>query len=159
MKGGVNMSKATTNTKKNTKAQERANIKHELFVDAYLKMRNATKAAIVAGYSAKSAKQQGYQLLQRDDVKELITVHKQKILDENVAEEREILQTLTRVMRGEEYDEVATAAGTYITAPTLKDRLKSAQMLGNYRGMWTDKKVIDANIRPEIIDDVDDDNG
>lgn len=137
--------------------QERTLIKYELFADAFIKLRNATKACIIAGYSAKTARQKGYELLRKPEVKEIIEQHKQKILDEDIASEKEILQTYTRILRGEEYEEVATANGTYITAPSLKDRIKSGEMIGKSRGMWTDKKEISVSQRPKIIDDIDED--
>ncbi len=45
------------------------NPKQLLFAQEYLKDPNAKKAAIKAGYSQKTAKEKGYQLLQMEDVK------------------------------------------------------------------------------------------
>lgn len=47
---------------------ERLNLKQRAFVGEYLKDLNATQAAIRAGYSAKTAKQQGARLLTNADV-------------------------------------------------------------------------------------------
>ncbi len=43
-------------------------LQHRLFIEALLKGRNATEAAIAAGYSAKTAKQQGSRLLTNVDI-------------------------------------------------------------------------------------------
>ena len=44
------------------------NTKHQMFVDEYIIDFNAKEAAIRAGYSPKTAAQQGYRLLQDDDI-------------------------------------------------------------------------------------------
>lgn len=46
--------------------------KQEKFCQQYVVSRNATKSAEAAGYSERSAYNQGYNLLQREDVKERI---------------------------------------------------------------------------------------
>jgi len=50
----------------------KVNEKRELFIKAYLQCFNATKAAIEAGYSAKTARSQGQRLLTNVDVKKKI---------------------------------------------------------------------------------------
>jgi len=45
---------------------------HIRFADKYFETLNATKSAIYAGFSEDTAKQQGWQLLQRDDVSEYL---------------------------------------------------------------------------------------
>ena len=49
------------------------NNKQEKFCQAYVLHRNATEAAKAAGYSAGSANNQGYRLLQSDEVQERVT--------------------------------------------------------------------------------------
>lgn len=48
------------------------NLKHEAFCQEYLRDRNAKAAAIRVGYSERSATSTGFDLLQRDDIKERI---------------------------------------------------------------------------------------
>lgn len=45
---------------------------HKRFADKYFETLNATKSAIYAGFSEDTAKQQGWQLLQREDVQTYI---------------------------------------------------------------------------------------
>jgi phage terminase small subunit len=52
--------------------------KKQAFVDAYLVDRNATQAAIKAGYSKKTAKQQGSRLLTDVDVQQAVEAGTQK---------------------------------------------------------------------------------
>jgi phage terminase small subunit len=53
--------------------------RRELFIAAYLKDPNATQAAIAAGYSAKTAKQQGSRLLTYADVKAAVAKGQQQV--------------------------------------------------------------------------------
>ncbi|UQS85854.1 terminase small subunit (plasmid) [Apilactobacillus apisilvae] len=130
--------------------------KYEKFVDAYIKMRNGTKAAIAAGYSPKTARTQASQLLQRKDIQASMQKHIEAMENADIASEKEVMQYYSRVMRNQEYDEVSTVDGTYITIPSIKDRNKAAEMLGRFRGSFTDNHEINANIsdKIEIIDDV-----
>lgn len=65
-----------------------ANRQQKLFVDEYLKLRkkNQTQAAINAGYSAKSASSQAYQLLQNPIVLEYLE-YREKQLDKELKRE------------------------------------------------------------------------
>ena len=55
------------------------NNKQEKFCQAYVLHRNATEAAKAAGYSAGSANNQGYRLLQSDEVQERVTQLEQEL--------------------------------------------------------------------------------
>ena len=66
------------------------NEKQEKFCQAYVLHRNATEAAKAAGYAAASANNQGYRLLQSDEVVERITQLEQELeTDVDVIEEIE----------------------------------------------------------------------
>lgn len=47
---------------------------HQRFADKYFETLNAQQSAIYAGFSEATAKQQGWQLLQREDVQEYLSV-------------------------------------------------------------------------------------
>jgi phage terminase small subunit len=51
---------------------------HKLFADTYLIKRNATTAAIIAGYSKKGARVQGCKMLKYKEIAEYIAKHDQK---------------------------------------------------------------------------------
>ena len=57
--------------------------RRQVFVREYLFDRNATQAAIRAGYSPRTAKMQGSRLLTFDDVKQAIATITQKLAAEN----------------------------------------------------------------------------
>ncbi len=72
-----------TAPKPKTPALKPLTAQHALFVSEYLKDRNATKAAIRAGYSEKTAAQIGYQLLQIPSVRAAIDEGLEKLLTDN----------------------------------------------------------------------------
>lgn len=65
------------------------NAKHELFCREYFACRNATQAALVAGYSAKSARKYGHDLLQKQDIqKRLAELQAEKAATLGISKER-----------------------------------------------------------------------
>jgi phage terminase small subunit len=71
--------------------------KQEVFVREYLLDSNATRAAIAAGYSPKTAEVQGYQLLQKTSVSQAIAGSTQKLLDKYDASAERIVKGLCRI--------------------------------------------------------------
>lgn len=69
--------------------------KQWLFVHAYVETLNATRAAITAGYSAKTARQMGAENLSKPDIREEIN----KILKQNAMGAGEVLARLTEQAR------------------------------------------------------------
>lgn len=106
--------------------------KQSRFVDEYLVDLNATQAAIRAGYSAKTAEQQAYQLLQKTSVQEAIAQAKQ-------AREQRTQITADLVLR-----EVASIALAPLGDEVVKtaDKLKALELAGKHLAMWTDKKQV-----------------
>ena len=80
--------------------------KQKRFCDEYLIDLNATQAAIRSGYSAKTAKQIGQQNLTKLDIQEYINKRLAEKEAELIADQDEILRTLTRVLRRQEMDTV-----------------------------------------------------
>ena len=107
--------------------------KQRRFCEEYLKDRNATQAAIRAGYSKRTAKKIGNNLLRGKDSElwKYIQQETERMKSESVADAQEIMEYLTSVMRGEQSDETLTMDGTVVKlkAPT-KDRIKAADSLG-----------------------------
>lgn len=68
--------------------------KQQRFVDEYLIDRNATQAAIRAGYSARTAEQMGYQLLQKTSVKEAIAKGEAELAERNKITQDKVLNRL-----------------------------------------------------------------
>jgi phage terminase small subunit len=106
--------------------------KQKAFCDYYIETGNATEAAIKAGYSKKTAKVIGSENLTKPYLKQYIDERLAKIEDERIAKGEEVLQYLTRVMRGEEKDQFGLDA-------SLQDRTKCAELLGKRYRLFVDK--------------------
>ena len=124
------------------------NIKQKRFADEYLICSNATEAAKKAGYSEKTAKQQGQRLLTNVDLKNYIDERLKILESEKIAQADEVMQYLTKVMRGEETEEtiVVEGQGDGISEArkikkevSPKDKLKAAELLGKRYGLFTDR--------------------
>lgn len=114
-------------------------VKQQKFADEYLISGNATQAAIHAGYKSNSAKQIGAENLSKPDVADYIEKRRQELSDAKKADQSEILEYLTQVMRGETTEPVATAKGVFDDVSVgAKDRIKAAELLGKRFGMWKD---------------------
>lgn len=134
------------------------NEKQKIFADEYLIDLNATQAAIRAGYSNKTAYSQGQRLLKDDEIKSYIENRLEEKEKSRIASQDEVLQYLTRVIRGESTASVVvieafgdtTKAREMDKAPDEKERLKAAELLGKRYGLYADKLKVDGAI-PVVI--------
>lgn len=122
-------------------------VKQQAFADYYIKCGNMTEAAIKAGYSKKTAKQTGYENMNKPYVRQYIDERLRQIADKRIAKGEEVLEYLTRVMRGEEKDQFDLDA-------TITDRTKAAELLGKRFALFVDKKEINGAIPVVIADDI-----
>lgn len=95
--------------------------KQRLFADEYIKSGNATQSAIKAGYANEVS---GRENLQKPTVKAYIDAKMAEIESHKIADAKEVLQYLTRVLRGEEKEEIPdnVNGGTIKRSPLIKDR-------------------------------------
>lgn len=113
--------------------------KQKAFCDYYIETGNATEAAIKAGYSKRTAKVIGSENLTKPYIKQYIDERLAKIEDARIAKGEEVLQYLTKVMRGEEKDQFGLDA-------SLQDRTKAAELLGKRYRLFVDKVESDSNV-------------
>lgn len=122
--------------------------KQKAFCDHYITTLNATEAAKMAGYSEKSARAMGSENLTKPYIKEYIDLRLAELEESRVADATEVLQYLTRVMRGEEKDQFDMDA-------SLQDRTRAAELLGKRYRLFVDKQEIDAKMEPiTIVNDI-----
>lgn len=119
--------------------------KQLLFATEYIKTANATHAALKAGYSENSARQQGSRLLSNANVSQYIQSHMEKKNKSTIATADEVLEYLTKVMNGEEKD-------AFGLDTSIADRTKAAELLGKRHMLFTEKVKLDAEIEIDITD-------
>lgn len=103
--------------------------KQRLFADEYIKSGNAMQSAIKAGYSEKYAKSSSAKMLENVGIKSYIDAKMVEIESHKIADAKEVLQYLTRVLRGEETEEIPDSVdgGTIKRPPLIKDRTAAAR--------------------------------
>lgn len=130
------------------------NARQKRFCDEYLIDCNATQAAIRTGYSPKTAYSNGQRLLKNAEVKSRIDELLEQLHSEKTADAQEIMEYLTKVVRGESQSDVLSLCGdgcqkVIKKPPDEKERLKAAELLGKRYGLFTDK--VDAAVSIPII--------
>lgn len=151
--------------------------KQQRFVEEYLIDLNATQAAIRAGYSAKTADQQGSRLLANVKVQQAISVAMAERSKRTGINQDRVVLELARIAFVNIEDVVDTDTGEILSNASRDDlaciesikfkqsdnqyggsierevkispKLKALELLGKHLGMWNDK--IDVNITQPIV--------
>lgn len=121
--------------------------KQKAFADYYIETGNATEAARRAGY--KKPNVQGSQNLEKLSIKSYIEERVKATDEARIAKGDEVLEYLTKVMRGEEKDQFGLDV-------TISDRTKAAELLGKRYRLFTEKVELEAVQKVQIVDDIDD---
>lgn len=104
-------------------------LKQQKFANEFMISGNATDAALKAGYSKKSAYSTGAENLRKPVIIEYISERRKQIESKKIAEQKEIFEYLSSVMRGEISD-TALINGEVVDVPTtIKDRTLAAKEL------------------------------
>ena len=125
------------------------------FFKEYMLDTNATQAAIRAGYSEKTAYSQGQRLLKNVEGQKFLREMMAKRDRALVADQNEVLEYLTSVLRGESVASVLArnmvgADEVIQKPPDEKERLKAAELLGRRYSLFTDKVNVDGAV-PVVI--------
>ena len=120
------------------------NARQKMFTVEYIKDKNATQAAIRAGYSKKTAYSIGQRLLKKVEIKQTIDNELKRIRMNNISEATEVEEFFSLVMKGEIQEEVIfpDGMGGIVSSnkpPSIKDRLRAAENLSKRYGL--DKPV------------------
>ena len=139
-------------------AEKKLTAKQQRFCDEYLIDLNATQAAIRAGYSEKAARQIATENMTKPSIREYIDKRMAEKEAALIADQDEVLKYLTSVLRGESESEeiVIENVGDYMSeartmkkAPSEKDRLKAAELLGKRYSLFKDNVKLD--VTPVVI--------
>lgn len=146
--------------------------KQKKFCDEYLSDLNATRAykAVYKGVkSDEIAKAAASRLLTNVNVKKYIADRMEEIHNEKTADAQEVIEYLTSVLRGksssteivvEGTGDGCSEARTIEKAPSEKERLKAAELLGKRYGLYTEKVDVATDMDLNItIDYGEDDSG
>lgn len=150
--------------------------KQQRFVDEYLIDLNATQAAIRAGYSVKTANEQGSQNLAKLSIQQVIAekmaersrrtgVNQDRVvlelakiafvkLTDIIDEKGKIKDTATEddlaCLEGYKYKYSDTDSGYSVEREVkLSSKMKALELLGKHLGMWNDK--VDLNVALPIV--------
>lgn len=134
-------------------------LKQQKFADEYIKTGNVSQAALKAGYSKGYSRTHAYKLLENASVKNYIDTRLEEIKKESIAEQDEILQYLTSVLRGETKEQTLIGVGDGAQEiesidVSAKDRIKAAELLGKRYMMWTDKQQVEHTGAVVFNDDI-----
>lgn len=133
--------------------------KQRRFADEYIISGNATQAAISAGYSKRTAKSVGSENLTKPDIRQYIDERLEQLQSEKIASQEEVLEYLSKVMRGKETDQTVVFQGSEYGSTiedvqvANKDRIRAAELLGKRYSLWTDKVELDGNMDLKVVVD------
>ncbi len=101
-------------------------------------------------------------LLRNPKVKSYIEERMAEIESNKIADQKEVMEYLTSVMRGNETQEqlitiglgegMSRAEAVEVAVPA-RERIKAAELLGKRYSMWTDKQDVSLEL-PVFIDDI-----
>ncbi len=144
--------------------------KQKLFAEEYLKDLNATRAYREIYKSCKSDKVAGVnssRMLGNARVQTYIKGLIDGIHSDKIATAEEVMEYLTKVLRGESESEIVVVEGTgdgcssarkLQKAPDEKERTKAAELLGRRYGMFTDNFKANGTISVQILNDLEEDD-
>src|SRR5699024_8951878 len=138
------------------------NERQRRFADEYIRLGNATQAYFNAYEHVKkeeTAAANGSRLLTNVKVKAYIDARLDELKKQSIAEQDEILQFLTSVIRGDATGKEKLVLGQGAEKlidrePNLQERIRAAEQLGKRYGMWTDRHEVEHKL-PTFVDDVD----
>ena len=103
--------------------------KQERFVQEYLVDRNATQAAIRAGYSDKTAEVIGYENLRKPQIAEEVSKRERKLAEKAGITQERVIEALASIgLKDIDLENLRPA-----------DKIKALELLGKHLGMFSDK--------------------
>ena len=125
--------------------------KQKIFADEYIICLNATRAYKKAYPNVKKdevARANGSRLLTNANVKAYIDEQLEKLQSERVADQQEVMEYLTAVMRGKKTEPLLVLDGegkqkVVDAIPPIQARTKAAELLGKRYRLFTDKQEVE----------------
>ncbi|MCX0399591.1 terminase small subunit [Clostridium perfringens] len=129
--------------------------KQKAFAEYYIETGNATESARKAGYKGKNLNRVASENLSKLDIKSYIDEKMKELESKRIAKAEEVLEYLTRVLRGEETEQVVVTEniGDFMSEAKVvdkeisaKDKIKAAELLGKRYRLFVDKVEKDSNV-------------
>lgn len=143
--------------------EKKLTLKQQRFADEYVIHGNIERAAINAGYSEGYARGNAHKLVANVSIKSYIDARLEELKKESIAEQDEVLQYLTAVMRGEMKDEtlMVVPIGDFESEVQRHDqradtsqRTKAAELLGKRYGLFRDIQEVEHSGAVQFVDDI-----
>lgn len=136
-------------------------LKQQKFADEYIISGNIYQSAVKAGYSKAYAKGNASRLMENVSIKAYLDDRLEEIKSEKIADQQEVMEFLTAVMRGEVTEPVSLFVGDGVQEvndlkPNVSSRKAAAELIGKRYAMWTDKAQTTNITAVTIVDDIDD---
>ena len=136
-------------------------LKHQAFADYYIELGNAEQAAIKAGYSKTYSRGNAHKLVAKESIKLYIAERMEELKSERVADQQEVMEFLTSVLRGEARGTALVGEGMGAQAveqvmPSVAEKVRAAEQIGKRYAMWTDKQQVEGLLPVTIVNDLDD---
>lgn len=136
--------------------------KQQKFADEYIVSLNATQAYKKAYPNIKNdevARTNGSRLLTNANVKTYIDERLEELKSERIADQQEVLEFLTSVMRGEVTEPLLVLDGegyqkVIEAKPNVSTRKSAAVDLGKRYGLFIDKQELTSNTVTQIVWDI-----
>ena len=123
--------------------REKLTARQKKFADWYIELGNAEQAAVKAGYSKKYARGNAHKLVAKGCIKAYIEERLAEKEKERIASQDEVLEFLTEVLRGNVTEKVPVVLlkdfKIVDKEPSVKDRLKAAELLGKRYALFKEK--------------------
>lgn len=121
--------------------------KQQLFATEYLRDFNGTQAAIRAGYSARTAKEQAHRLLNTPQVKQAVDAAREKVVERVEITVEKVLSDLEQ------------ARTKSIDAKQFSSAVRASELQGKYLKMFFDGHTVDptgiaAKSKQELVDEL-----
>ena len=119
--------------------------KEKAFIDKFLELGNKTQAyAEIYKCKSDSARKNANRVMTKEGVKQYYEARMKQLEDERIAKPKEVLEYLTRVMRGQEKDAFGLEVG-------IQDRTKCAELLGKRYKLFTDKAQVEVSKPVKVV--------
>ncbi len=118
------------------------NKKQKQAAENFIEIGNKKEALLKAGYNKSTVGQKDFanEFFERDYIRSYIQGKISGVNPDKIADETEIMEYLTEILRGDITEEVFVNKTVVNKSPSLRERNKAAELLGRHYGLYSDKK-------------------